>query len=80
MKIYSETSLKNFEFWSGAKDTVKYLTDSELDTIENTLEETYPNGISETEINDFFQFEDDYIAELLGYEDFESLMNEREEK
>lgn len=37
MKIYTENSLTNFEFWSGAKDTVKYLTDEELDTIEKNV-------------------------------------------
>ena len=75
MKIYTEESLKNFEFWSGAKDTVKYLTDDELDTIEKILEDTYPEGMSETQINDIFWFEDDWIAEILGYNDFEEIMN-----
>lgn len=31
MKIYTEKSLRDFEFWSGAKDTVKYLPPCELD-------------------------------------------------
>lgn len=75
MKIYVEKSLKDFEFWAGAKDTVKYLGDNELDIIESILEETYPEGISETEINDFFWFEDDTIAEWLGYNNFEEIMN-----
>lgn len=76
MKIYSETSLKNFDFWSGAEDVVKFLTDDELDVLESILEsEIFPDGASETEINDFFWFEDDYIAELLGYNDFEEIMN-----
>ena len=79
MKIYTEKSLNSFEFWSGAKDTVKYLTDEELDTIEAMLEDCAPaDGYDETAINDFFWFEDDTIAEWLGYEDFESLMNERD--
>ena len=75
MKIYTEESLKNFEFWSGAKDTVKYLTDDELDTVEKILEDIYPEGMSETQINDIFWFEDDWIAEILGYNDFEEIMN-----
>ena len=75
MKIYIEKSLSNFEFWSGAKDTIKYLTDEELDTIESILEDWYPDGMSETEINDFFWFEEDTIAEWLGYNDFEEIMN-----
>lgn len=79
MKIYTEDSLRNFDFWSGARDTVKYLTDEELDTIESILEDSYPDGMSDTEINDFFWFEDDTIAEWLGYEDFEEIMHRDEE-
>ena len=78
MKIYKEENLSEFEFWSGAKDTVKYLTEDELDTIEEILEELYPDGMGETELNDLFWFEDNLIAEWLGYEDFEAIM-EREE-
>lgn len=74
MKIYTENSLRNFEFWSGAKDTAKYLTHNELDTIETVLEELYPDGVDETTINDIFWFDDDWIAELLGYESFEEIM------
>ena len=79
MRVYAETSLANFEFWSGAKDRVKYLTWQELNTIEAILEELYPEGIDETTINDLFWFEEDTIAEWLGYTDFEELIAEREE-
>ena len=79
MKIYTEQSLRNFEFWSGAKDTVKYLTSDELDTIEEMLEDSFPDGIGETELNDIFWFEDDMIAEWLGYNDFEEIMNREKE-
>ena len=75
MKIYSEKSLKDFEFWSGAKDTVKYLTEDELNQIENILEDCFPDGMSETEINDFFWFVVDTIAEWLDYPSFEDIMN-----
>lgn len=79
MKVYTEISLNDFEFWSGAKDTVKYLTSDEIDTIEGMLEEINPDGMDETEINDFFWFDDDTIAEWLGYEDFEQIMKREEE-
>ena len=75
MKIYEEKSLKNFEFWSGAKDTVKYLTDDELDQIEAILEDSYPDGMEDTQINDIFWFEEDWVAEMLGYNDFEEIMH-----
>ena len=77
MRIYEEKSLTNFDFWSGAKDTVKYLTTEELETIESILEDLYPDGVEDTTINDIFWFDDDLIAEWLGYESFEEIM-ERE--
>lgn len=80
MKIYTENSLVDFEFWSGAKDTAKYLTDLELNQLEEIMEEMNPDGWSETEVNDFFWFEDNYIAELLGYNDFEEIMNRDKEE
>lgn len=79
MKITSEKSLRDFEFWSGAKETVKYLTDEELDTIEEILEDCYPDGMDETTINDFFWFEDETIAEWLGYANFEEIMERGED-
>ena len=77
MKIISYTSLTDFDFWAGGWDTIKYLTNDELDQIEERLEELYPEGLSETELNDLFWFEDDMIAEWLGYDSFEDLISER---
>lgn len=79
MKIYKEESLTNFEFWSGARDRVKYLTYNELEEIEYILEELYPDGVDETTINDIFWFEEDTIAEWLGYNNFEEIMQRDEE-
>lgn len=81
MKIYKEvTSCSDFDFWSGAKDTVKYLNDSEVETIFSMLEECYPDGMDETAVNDFFWFEYDTIAEWLGWPDFETIMDARSGK
>ena len=80
MIIKTETTLKNFDFWSGAKDTVRYLTESELETIESYLEELYPEGMTDTELNDFMWFEDNTIAEWFGYNDFDEIMNRSEEE
>ena len=71
MKIYSEKSLRNFEFWSGAKENANELTDAQLDTVESMMEEIQPDGWDETEINDFFWFEFDTIKEWLGITDEE---------
>ena len=78
MKIYKHENLTEFEFWSGAKNTVKYLTDEELEQIEDILYPLEPDGMDETYLNDLFWHEADVIAEWLGYEDFDEIM-EREE-
>ena len=78
MKIYTEVSSEyDFEFWSGAKDTIAYLTHEEIEQIFEMLEDAYPEGMGETELNDYFWFEDDDIAEQLGWPDFETLMDAR---
>lgn len=80
MLVKTELYVEEFEFWSGACETVEELTQEELETIWNYLEECYPDGMTDTEINDFFWFERDYIAELLGYNDFDELMKKNEEE
>lgn len=65
MKIINDNaSLANFEFWSGAKD--HEFTSSELNTIETFLEDINPEGMTDTEVNDLFWFEEELICEWLG--------------
>ena len=66
MKLYSEKSLSGFEFWSGAKDNAEKLTSKQMDQIESTLEDVYPDGLSETELNDLFWFDFETVAEWIG--------------
>jgi len=76
--VNSEVKLMDFEFWSEAKETAKILLDEDFDQIEYALEDIYPEGIEETTLNDFFWFETNFIAEILGYNDWETLELERE--
>ena len=64
MEITKELQLSTFNFWSGAKN--HSFTYSELNEIENSLEELYPEGTSETTINDLFWFEEEFICECIG--------------
>lgn len=66
MTIHTETALRNFEFWSGAKERADMLTSSQLDAIETELEQLYPDGIGETELNDLFWFDFDFVCSLIG--------------
>lgn len=80
MKIYGEMSLREFEFWSGARQTAEMCTPEELDQIEEELIDCYPEGIDETQLNDIFWFDSDFIAEILGYEDFNEMYEARHKK
>lgn len=64
--------------WSGAEDRVRCLSDREIDTIIDILAEQYPDGIDETELNDFFWFDDDIYAEWLGFADAEELWEDED--
>ena len=68
MKVYSEINLRDFKFWSGAKSNAETLTDEQLATVQYNLEEIYQDGMSETQINNFFWFKFDTIHEWLGIE------------
>ena len=80
MKVYSEISLEDFDFWGNALYVTKYLESSDFRQIESIMEDTQSEWEwGETEVNDFFSYEEDTIAEWLGYSDFEELIKEREE-
>ena len=66
MTIKTEQNLRNFEFWCGAKANAEQLTDEELDTLESKFEYLYPGGMTDTEINNLFWFDFEWICESLG--------------
>ena len=81
MKYYVETSLENFEAWSGGRDTLEVLIDKGLcDTVEACLEEALGEDVSDTAINDTLWFERDMIAEWCGFSSWEALENGEEEE
>lgn len=66
MIITTEKDLTNFKFWAGAKVLAKKLTYTELQQITEQLEDLYPEGMTETQINDLLWFEEDFICEMIG--------------
>ena len=67
MKIYSEMNLEDFNAWSGAKVTKSTIIENNKEGEFNGLiEELYPEGLSETQLNDILWFEDEWIFETLG--------------
>ena len=81
MKYYVETSLENFEAWSGGRDTLEVLIEKGLcDTVEACLEDILDGDSSDTTINDILWMERDMIAEWCGFSSWEALENGEEEE
>ena len=70
MKITSEMNLKNFKAWSGAKDTLNKLIElDKCDDLEFILDDLYPEGLTDAQLNDILWFDDEWIYETLGIEE-----------
>ena len=67
MKLYRELDLTRFEAWSGAVDTYNTIYNAgKLNELEFLLEELYPDGIEETQLNDLLWFDSEWVLETLG--------------
>ena len=65
IKINSELeSLAEFEAWSGGKDTLQAVIDAgKLGQLDMIAEEIFPEGCTDTELNDWLWFDSDFIFE-----------------
>ena len=88
MKYVVENDLYNFEAWSGGKDTLDDLknlcTKAELEMIEECIQDCLSEDtsdiegmVSDTQINDMLWFERDWIASLLGYNNYDEFLKDR---
>ena len=69
MKLFSETKLVDFQAWSGAVDTKNTIIEhNKAEEFDYLIEELYPDGLSETQLNDLLWFEEEWIFEQLGIE------------
>jgi len=74
MKIISEKSILNFETWSGAKETQRIIIDNNKENeFDALIEELYPDGLTDTQLNDLLWFETDWIFEMLGIAEDETI-------
>ena len=82
MKIITEQSLADFKFWSGAETTAQRIWEEQgsegFDQLEAILEDLYPDGMDETELNDLLWFEPETIFEWLGIGDEEDAEEEED--
>jgi len=70
MKVINDNqTLMNFDAWSGAKDTKNELIELGLtEEFESLIDELYPEGLTDTQLNDILWFERDWIFKSLGIE------------
>ena len=68
MKVTNDNlTLENFNAWSGAVETKQAILNANKgDEFDSLIEELYPDGIDETQLNDILWFEEDWIFENLG--------------
>lgn len=68
MKIINDnTTLENFQTWSGATDTKEIIIEQDKQReFDILIGDLYPNGLTDTQLNDILWFEDDWVFETLG--------------
>ena len=80
MKVYTEISIANFEAWSGAVNTLnRVIEEGKADTLESVLEDLYPDGMDETQLNDILWFEPEWVYEVCGIRSESEIREELEE-
>ena len=81
MTIKSEISLENFEAWSGGRSTLnKIINEGKCSQLESMLEEMYPDGMTDTELNDLLWHDFDTVFEWLDIRTYDQIKEELEEK
>lgn len=81
MKIITETFLWRFEAWSGGEDTLDVLIEKGMcENVESMIEDIFPDGCTDSELNDFLWFERDTIADWLGFDSWEDFEEDNEEE
>lgn len=66
-------TLDDYEPWSGAVETFNTIKDNNmLDDFELLIEDCYPDGITQTQLNDILWFDSEWVLEQLGLNDNES--------
>lgn len=68
MKVINDNlNLRNFEAWSVAVDTKEtIINEGKAEDFDNLMEDVYPEGLTDTGLNDILWFEEDWIFEMLG--------------
>lgn len=80
MTITYDLDLNSFNAWSGAVDTLDRIQrEGKCEELENILEDLYPDGMTETQLNDLLWFDSEQIYEWLGIRSEEQIKKEIKE-
>ena len=80
MTITYDLDLNSFQAWSGAKDTLdRVQREGKCGLLEQILEDIYPDGMTETELNDLLWFDSEQVYEWLGIRSEEQIKKEIKE-
>lgn len=81
MTIKSDISLENFGAWSGGRSTLDRITkEGKCGELESMLEDLYPDGMTDTQLNDLLWFDSDTVFGWLGIRTYDQIKEELEEK
>ena len=68
--IKKEISLYNFQAWSGGKDTLNNIIEADkIDMLEDLLNDCF-EVLTDTQLNDILWFDDQWLYEQLGMEEY----------
>ena len=71
-------TLRDFKAWSGAKDTQEtILNEGKGEEFDSLIEELYPDGIDEMQLNDLLWFDEEWLYEVLGIAEEEEELNRK---
>lgn len=67
MRIIKEISLLDFEPWQGAVDTKEVIIENnKVKDFDFIVEDLFPNGMTETQLNDLLWFDYELVFEWLN--------------
>jgi len=70
MRITKEISILDHNAWSGAVDTQEtIIANGKARDFDFLMEDMFPDGMTETELNDILWFETDWLYETLGIDE-----------
>ena len=68
MKLIMDFS--DYQPWAGARDTYALIDcNNKLEELDELITECYPDGLTQTELNDILWFDSEWVLSSLGIED-----------